>query len=110
LHELPRQVQGYAVGALLRDITAYPRGKNIIDVFMRNIAIAVMVDAAAARWSLPPTRGAETAEPSAAYFVGLCLRKRGIKLKEQQVARIWREHNKLAARLAASMRPDPVAF
>jgi hypothetical protein len=103
LHELPRQIQGYAAGALLRDITAYPRGKNIIDVLSRNIAISVMVDAAAARWSLPPTRGRGTDEPSAAYFVGLAMRKRGIKLKEQQVNRIHKDHNKLAARLAASM-------
>jgi hypothetical protein len=71
----------------------------------------VMVDVAANRWSLPPTRGYDTEEPSAAYFVSLVLRKRGHKLKEQQVNRIYRDHNKLAARLAASMRPGvPVAF
>jgi len=108
--ELLAQVRAYVVRSLLRPPVAYPRGKNIIDVLTRNIGIAVMVQAAAERWSLSPTRGAETAEPSAAYFVALCLRKRGIKLKEQQVARIWREHNKLAARLAASMQPGPVAF
>jgi hypothetical protein len=108
--ELLAQVRAYVVRSLLRPPVTYPRGKNIIDVLTRNIAIAVMVDAAVARWSLPPTRGAETVEPSAAYFVGLCLRKRGIKLKEQQVARIWREHNTLAARLAASMQTGAVAF
>jgi hypothetical protein len=108
--ELLAQVRAFVVRSLLRPPVTYPRGKNIIDVLTRNISIAVMVDAAAARWSLPATRGVETEEPSAAYFVGLCLRKRGIKLKEQQVARIWRDHHKLAARLAASMQPGRVAF
>jgi hypothetical protein len=104
--ELLAQVRAYVVRSLLRPPVTYPRGKNIIDVLTRNIAIAVMVDAAAARWSLAPTRGRRTDEPSAAYFVGVALRKRGIKLKEQQVNRIHKDHNKLAARLAASI-PAP---
>jgi hypothetical protein len=108
--ELLAQVRAYVVRSLLRPPVTYPRGKNVVDVLTRNLGIAVMVDAAAARWSLPPTRGTETAEPSAAYFVGLCLRKRGLKLKEQQVGRIWRDHRKMAAQLAAAMRPGPVAF
>ena len=99
--ELPVQVQGWAVRALLRAPVTYPRGKNVIDVLTRNIGIAVMVDLAVQRWSLAPTRGRSTEKPSAAYFVALVLCKRGIKLKEQQVARIYRDHKTLAARLAA---------
>jgi hypothetical protein len=104
-NDLPRQIQGYMVGAMLRPPTTYPRGKNIADTWTRDLGIAVMVDMAAARWSLPPTRGRSTEEPSAAYFVAIVLRQRGIKLKEQQVNRIYNSHNKLAARLAASMKP-----
>jgi hypothetical protein len=103
--ELPRQIQGYMVGAMLRAPTTYPRGKNIIDTWTRDLGIAVMVDVAAVRWSLPPRRGRSTEEPSAAYFVALVLRKRGIKLKEQQINRIYGDHFKLAARLAASVKP-----
>ena len=89
---------------MLRAPSTYPRGKNFLDTFTRDIGIAVMVEVAAARWSLPPTRGRSTEEPSAAYFVSRALCKT-IKLKEQQVNRIFRDHNKLAARLAASMKP-----
>jgi len=97
---LPRQIQGYMVGAMLRAPTTYPRGKNLIDTWTRDIGIAVLVDLAATRWSLPPTRGGSTEAPAASYFVGLVLSKRGHKLKEQQIGRIHRDHNKLAARLA----------
>jgi hypothetical protein len=109
--QLPRQVQGYMVGAMLRAPTTYPRGKNFLDTYTRDVGIAVMVDVAATRWALQPTRGRSTEEPSAAYFVSHVLRKRGHRLKEQQVNRIHHERNKLAARLAASMRAaNPGAF
>jgi hypothetical protein len=103
--ELPRQIQGYMVGAMMRAPTTYPRGKNFIDTWTRDLGIAVMMDMASARWSLPPTRGRSSEEPSAGYFIALVLRKRGVKLKEQQINRIYRNHSKLAARLAASVIP-----
>jgi hypothetical protein len=100
--ELSAQVRAYAVRSLLRPVVTYPKGRKVIDTWTRDIGIAVMVTLAAARWSMPATRGRTTEEPAAAYFVSLALRKRGIaKLKEQQVARIYREHTALAARLAA---------
>jgi hypothetical protein len=106
-NELPVQVQGYSVRALLRAPTTYPRGKNVIDTLTRDIGIGVMVNLAAERWSLSPTRGRSNLEPSASYFVALALRKRRTRLKEQQVARVYREHHRLAAKLAASMTPAP---
>jgi hypothetical protein len=105
-NELPTQVQGYAVGALLRAPTTYPRGKNIVDTWTRDIGVAVMVDLAAKHWALPATRSRSTEAASASYFVSLMLRGRGIRLKEQQVSRIYSGHNKVAARLAASVEPS----
>jgi hypothetical protein len=105
--ELPRQVQGYAAGALLVAPTTYPRGKNFIDTWTRDLGIAVMVKLASARWELPATRSLSTEAPSASYFVALVLHRRGFKLKEQQVARIYRDHTKMAARLAASVEHVP---
>jgi hypothetical protein len=101
--ELSAQVRGYVVKSLLRPIVTYPRGHNIADTWTRDIGIGVMVDVAAARWSLPATRGRHTEEPSAAYFVSLVLRRQGIKLKEARVNRIYWRHGNLAARLAASV-------
>jgi hypothetical protein len=100
--ELSAQVRAYAVRALVRPPVTYPRGRNIVNTWTRDVGIAVMVSLAAERWGMPATRGRATEEPAAAYFVALALRKRRIaKLKEQQVSRIYREHNALAARLAA---------
>ena len=105
-NELPAQVQGYAVGALQRAPTTYPRGKNYIDTWTRDIGIAVMVKLAGARWALPATRSRSTEAPSASYFVSLMLRARGVGLREQQVSRIYSGHNRVAARLAASVEPS----
>jgi hypothetical protein len=103
--ELPRQVQGYCIRALRRTpILAYPRGVGgVVDNYIRDIGICVMVDLAAERWALPPTRGSGTAAPSAAYFVALVLRKRGTKLKEQAVNRIYWQRGKFGARLAEAV-------
>jgi hypothetical protein len=108
--ELPplEQLRGYTVKSVLRPPVTYPRGKNIADIWMRDIGIAVMVDLAAERWGMPPTRGRNTEEPAAAYFVSLALKQRRIKLKEQQVGRIHRELHRLAQRLTASV--DASAF
>jgi hypothetical protein len=106
-NELPEQVRGYAVGALLVAPTTYPRGKNIVDTWTRDIGIAVMVKLVSVSWTLPATRSLSTEAPSASYFVALVLHRRGFKLKEQQVARIYRDHTKMAERLAASVERVP---
>ena len=106
-NELPEQVRGYMVGAMLRAPTTYPRGKNFVDTWTRDLGVAVMVDLAAKRWALPPTRSRSTEAASASYFVSLMLRERGVELKEQQVNRIYYSgHNRVAARLAASVEPS----
>jgi hypothetical protein len=104
--ELLAQVRSYVVRSLLRPPVAYPQGRSIADTWMRDIGIAVMVDLAAKRWRLSPTRNRTTTDPSAAYFVSLALRRKGFKLKEARVNRIYWEHNKLAARLSALI-PSP---
>jgi hypothetical protein len=101
--ELLAQVRAYAVRSLIRPPITYPRGKNIADTWVRDIAIAVMVTLAAERLQLPLTRSRNTAEPSAAYFVAEAFRLQGHKLGERQVNRIVQNHSRLAARLAASL-------
>jgi hypothetical protein len=105
--ELSALMQAFVIRALVEPIVAYPRGAtDVIDTWSRDIAISVLVELTAQRWQLPATRGAATAAPSAAYFVSLMLRKRGIKLKEGRVNRIYRARSGLAARVAASLLPS----
>ena len=92
--------------SLLRPPVAYPQGRNLADTWLRDIGIAVMVDMAAMRWRLSPTRNRTTPEPSAAYFVSLALKQKRFKLKEGRVNRIYWEHKKLAARLSPLI-PSP---
>jgi hypothetical protein len=103
--ELPRQVQGYCIRALRHaPLASYPRGVgDVVDHLTRDIGIQVMIDLASARWGMPATRASGTAAPSAGYFVTLALRKRGIKLKEQAVNRIYWQRGKFGARLAEAL-------
>jgi hypothetical protein len=104
--ELLAQERAFVVKALLRQPVTYPRGTTAVaDTWTRDIGIALMVGLAAQRWIMPPTRGRKTTAPAAACFVSIAACKRGFKLKEQQVSRIYQSHHRLAARLAASLKP-----
>jgi hypothetical protein len=88
-------------------IPKYPRGHvETVDTWGRDIAIACMIDLTAKGTGLPPTRSRAATAPSAAYFVTEALKRKGQKLKEQAINRIWWERGTLAARLEAVMPPS----
>jgi hypothetical protein len=60
-----------------------------------------MVEEVARVWSRSRTRSAVTEKPSAAFFVALVLRGRGMKITEGTVNDIIWGRNKLAERLSA---------
>ena len=62
----------------------------------------------AAGTGLNPTRSANTTTPSAAYFVAAGLKRRGYKIKEAEINRIYWRRNAIAAQLEASMPQVPL--
>lgn len=110
--DLTAQLRAYNVKSLLRPPVSYPRGHtDVVDTWTRDIAVHVLIDVTAQQWELEPTRGRTTTAPAAAYFVSKVLRRRGYRLKEQQVNRIYRRRSSLAARVAGSLFPSSlVAF
>jgi len=109
--ELTRQLAAYNVKSLLRPPMTYPRGHtDVVDSWTRDIGISVLVDVTAKKWSLPPTRGRKTPQPSAAYFVSKVLCQHGLKLKEQQLGRIFKGRSELAKRIAGTLFPSGCAF
>jgi hypothetical protein len=103
--ELPIEVQGWALAALERPpLSSYPRRVGgALDNLIRDIAIRLMVDAAALRWSLAHTRKDSTEKPSAAYFVALVLQRRGFKIAESTVNDTYWGRHGVADRLAAGV-------
>jgi hypothetical protein len=101
--ELLSQVRSYAVQRLLQPFIPYPRGRHVVGNLMRNLWLGAVLDNVAAGTGLNPTRSATTAAPSAAYFVHLAYKRRGTKLKEQEINRIYWHRHKVAGALEASM-------
>jgi hypothetical protein len=106
--QLTAQLQDYAIRCLTEPLVSFPPGgaTDVIDVWTRDIAIRVVIEVGAMRWQLPKTRSRGTLAPSAAYFASLALRKRGFRLKEGRVNRIYWERGTLAERVAASLFPS----
>jgi hypothetical protein len=105
--ELTAQLAAFNVKALLRPPVNYPRGgSDTVDSWTRDIAICVLIDVTAQRWQLDKTRNRTTTKPSAAHFVSLALRRRGSKLKESWLNRVYWGRKKLADRIAASLFPS----
>jgi hypothetical protein len=105
--ELLAQVRGQLVKILLRPLVAFPQGRHIVANLMRDIWLPLVVKNVADHIGLPPTRSRTTAQPSAAYFVAQAMNRRGFKIKEREVNRIYWGRNKLAARLEVSMPRIP---
>jgi hypothetical protein len=101
------QVKAYVVKTLLRPFVPFPRGRHVVQNLMRDIWLPMVVQRVADGTGLAPTRSASTAEPSAAYFVAAGLKKRGFKIKEREVNRIYWNRKQIAARLEASMPGIP---
>jgi len=104
-HEpLPSALAAYVQEALLRAPVTYPQGRNIVDTWLRDIGIAVLVSLTVQRWEIPATRNRASKRPSACYIVSLALNQtRRAPIRERQVERIFGSHNKLAVKLSASI-------
>jgi hypothetical protein len=99
-------LRGFAVEMLAKPLLRYPQGgrARLIDNLNRDVAITCIARTAAPLLRVfPLTRGRGTTLPSVAYFLSIALRKRGVRLKEQQINRIILGHGKLAERLEAAM-------
>ena len=96
-------VRAYALKTAEQPFVPYPRGRHVVQNMMRDVWLPAVVQNLADGTGLEPTRQGGTTAPSAAFFCALAMKKRGIKLGERQINRIyWRRH-KLAAELEASM-------
>jgi len=97
--DLPSSVRTYLVRLINGLVLTHPADRSeVIDHLFRDLGIAVMVDTAALRWSLPKLNSSQQRR-SAAYFVALVMTKHGTPLTERQVRRIHQERAKLAARM-----------
>jgi hypothetical protein len=105
--EMLAQVRAQIVKILLRPLVPFPQGRHVVANLMRNIWLPLVVQRVADGTGLPPTRARSTAQPSAAYFIERAYKKKGIKLKERQINRIYWDRNKVAAELEASMPGIP---
>jgi hypothetical protein len=98
--ELPAQVRAYLIRLLYMPAPAHPQSRGeVVDHLIRDLAIRVMVDKAVERWSLPKLNSSQHRK-SAAYFVAFVLTRRGTKLTERWVRRIYQQRPQLAQRLA----------
>ena len=68
---------------------------------MRDIGIAVLVTLAIEQWHLKATRNRAAKRPSACSIVAAALAGRGHGLGERRVEAIYRDLDKVAARLSA---------
>jgi hypothetical protein len=100
--ELPTSLKAYAQDAMFTG----PRSDvstNVADLYVRDAAIAIMVGMAVLNWGLKPTRNRESTRSSASTVMANALNRRGIKISEWQVERIYKNHLKLAERLSATI-------
>jgi hypothetical protein len=94
------QVRGYVVRASPDD-GPYPQGRP--REFLRNIWIALVIAQVSAHTGIPPTRGGATTTPSIAYFLSRAMTRRGTKLGEREVNRIYGERHKVIEAIEGTM-------
>ena len=96
-------VRAYVLKTGRDQFMPFPRGRNVVQNLMRDIWLPMVVQRIADGTGVAPTRSATTTAPSAAYFIALGMKRKGIKLKEREINRIYWNRNKVAAALEASM-------
>ena len=100
---LPAQMSAYTQEALLRGPVDYPAGANVVDHWMRDIGIAVLVTLAIEQWHLKATRNRAAKRPSASSIAAAALACRGHALSERRVETIYRDLDRVADRLSAEL-------
>jgi hypothetical protein len=101
--ELLVQVKAYIVKTLLRPFVPFPRGRHVMQNLARDIWLAAVIRRVADGTGLPPTRGASTIVPSAAFFVAMAAKRKGLRVGERELNRIFWRRDQLAGALEASM-------
>jgi hypothetical protein len=96
--DLPDQLRGWGINKMMLQpvVSSYRGGGHmIVDTWARDTAITALMDLAMNRLSLPQQR--------AAGFVAVVVSRHGIKLKRQQIERIYRDRSTMPQRIAAFM-------
>jgi hypothetical protein len=96
-------VRSYYLDTSGKPFVPFPRGRHVVANMMRNIWTEVVLDNVAAATGLSATRSNTTSVPSVAYFLFLMAKKKRIKLKEQEINRIYWDRKKLSGLIEASM-------
>jgi hypothetical protein len=97
------QVRAYVVRASPDD-GSYPQGRP--HEYLRNIWITLVMAQVSAHTGIPATRGGATTTPSIAYFLSRAMTRRGTKLGEREINRIYGERHKV---IEAIEDPPPPA-
>jgi hypothetical protein len=102
-------VRSYYLRTAEQPFKPFPHGRHIVQNLLRDIWVPSVVQRFADGTGVPATRSRSTRSASAAYFVSLALKRRGIKLKEQQINRLYWARHKIVAELEASMPEIAIA-
>jgi hypothetical protein len=98
-------IRAYVLSTAEGQFLPYPRGRRVVANMMRDIWIPLVMQNVAEGTGLSPTRSASTTTPSVAFFLHRAFRKRGVKIGERELNRIFWGRGKLAAAIEASMPP-----
>jgi hypothetical protein len=101
--EMPTALANYVQRALVMPPVTYPPGRNLVDTWLRDVIIAVLVRLAVERLDLPATRSRASKRPSACSVVALALT--WLNITTRRVEKIYGEHGLIARRLSASIPP-----
>jgi len=108
-NDLPLQIRNYAMRALRGPPLpiGYPSDRSqVVNDFTRDLIIARLVDEIVVRWQRVPKLYSSLSRHSAAWLLAQVCIRRGIKLTERQVRRIYNARNTIHRRLAEFLIAD----
>jgi hypothetical protein len=104
--KLPTSVRAYLVRRNNNLVPARPEDRSeVLEHFLRDLAIVAMVDTAALRWNLPKLNSSPHRR-SAAYFTGVIMARHGTALGERQIRKIYQARAHLAQRMGRFLTGD----
>lgn len=91
--QLPATIAGYAIQHLGKPLPPRRKGRDAADNWLRDQAIAGVVALAVERWhpQLPMSRNPASSWPSACSLISASLARRGIKVSEKRVEKIFHQ-------------------
>lgn len=96
-------VRAYCLEAADKRFNPFPRGRHAVGSLMRNLWIPALLDHVADATGMPATRSGGNPAPSIAYLLSQAYKKKGVRLKETEINRIYWARAKLPATMEASM-------